>query len=122
MKKTLSTILIPSLALFSCGKFEVQNSILNPSAQSCHENNCSAHLTWDSPTALSDGSPLPSQVGYFIYWGTSSGTYTHKIDNGEASTAIVPNLTPGTYYFAVSAYLTASPQTESARPEEARVN
>jgi hypothetical protein len=44
-------------------------------------------------------------VGYNVYYGTSSGAYTSKIDVGGATNATINNLTEGvTYYFAATAY------------------
>ena len=44
-------------------------------------------------------------AGYVLYYGTSSGYYTQRIDVGNTVTATVQNLTAGgTYYFAVAAY------------------
>jgi hypothetical protein len=64
-------------------------------------------LNWDPPTQYSDGSPLsPNEiVGYTIYYGTSSATYTdsQNIENGNA-TMYTLNLPRGTYYFVITAH------------------
>jgi hypothetical protein len=46
-----------------------------------------------------------SVVGYNVYYGGASETYTNKISAGSAMSAVVSNLVPGaTYYFAATAY------------------
>lgn len=44
-------------------------------------------------------------TGYFLYYGTSSRTYTTAVDAGPALSASISGLTPSTtYYFGVTAY------------------
>ena len=44
-------------------------------------------------------------TGYNLYFGTSSGDYTNKINVGNVTTATISNLTAGaTYYFSATAY------------------
>ncbi len=74
----------------------------------------SATLTWDAPTTNVDGTPLTDLAGYKVYYGTPSHNYTSVVNVGMAScqttngktecTYTVEGLTPGTYYFAVTAY------------------
>ena len=46
-----------------------------------------------------------SVVGYNVYFGGVSETYTNEISAGNATSAVVSNLVPGaTYYFAATAY------------------
>jgi Fibronectin type III domain len=48
-------------------------------------------------------------VGYVVYYGTISGTYTERIDVGDQTSATITGLTAGvTYYFAVTAYAATS--------------
>jgi hypothetical protein len=55
-------------------------------------------VTWDP-------SPDPSVRGYFIYYGTSSGNYTQRIDVGDARTCTISGLQEGAmYYIAATAY------------------
>jgi hypothetical protein len=52
-----------------------------------------------------DPNQEPYVSGYILYFGDSSGCYTHSIDAGNVTTATVSNLVEGaTYYFAVRAY------------------
>lgn len=64
-----------------------------------------AELTWLPPTQNTDGSPLTNLAGYRIYWGMAPGVYPNArlIENPGATSAVVPNLAPGAWYFAVSA-------------------
>ena len=66
-------------------------------------------LEWLAPTTATDGSPLTHLVGYRIYYGTDVTRLQETIDvrNPGVLTYVVENLTPGTYYFAVTA-LTAT--------------
>jgi hypothetical protein len=76
-------------------------------------------LGWNAPTTNEDGSPV-TLSGYKIYYGTSSGAYSKSVS--VASTGATPvtyslSLSPGTYYFAVTA-ISADGQ-ESAYSNEA---
>jgi hypothetical protein len=55
-------------------------------------------LAWEPSTD-------PNVVGYNVYFGGVSETYTNKISAGDATSAVISNLIPGaTYYFAATAY------------------
>ncbi len=60
-----------------------------------------------------DGTPLTNLAGYLIYYGTSANamTETVKIANPGILTYVLSNLSPGTWYFAVSAYTSADVQS-----------
>ena len=60
--------------------------------------------TLKSVTLAWDPSPDPTVVGYRVYYGSSSRSYTQSIDAGSATTATVSNLTAGEYFFVVTAY------------------
>ena len=66
----------------------------------------SASLAWSAPTENEDGSPLTDLAGYRIYYGTSASDLSKRVDVGNPATTstVVQNLTPGTWYFAISAY------------------
>ena len=52
-----------------------------------------------------DPSPDPTVVGYELYQGVESLTYTSMVDVGNADTTTITGLIPGaTYFFAVTAY------------------
>jgi hypothetical protein len=65
-----------------------------------------ASLTWMPPTQMSDGSALTSLAGYRIYYGTSpnSLTQTIQVSNPGLASYTVENLSPATWYFAMTAY------------------
>jgi len=58
----------------------------------------SVTLAWDLDTD-------PTVVGYRLYYGTSSGSYTQRSDVANTTTATISNLAVGfTYFFVVRAY------------------
>jgi Fibronectin type III domain len=64
-----------------------------------------ATLQWSAPQAMTDGSTVSGIVGYRVYYGHSVTQMNSKIDvmNPSVSTYVVEGLTPGTYYFSVTA-------------------
>ena len=68
-------------------------------------SNAAVTLQWLPPTENTDGTPLTNLAGYDIHYGTQSRSYTEtiQVSNPGIATYVVDNLTPGTYYFAVSA-------------------
>jgi hypothetical protein len=66
----------------------------------------SAALSWSAPTQNEDGSPLTDLAGYRIHYGTSASDLNKRVEVGNPATtsARVQNLTPGTWFFAISAY------------------
>ncbi|MGO9614668.1 MAG: fibronectin type III domain-containing protein [Dissulfurispiraceae bacterium] len=60
----------------------------------------SVTLAWDPPMESSS----IIIAGYKVYYGTSSGQYGKVMDVGNVVTYTVQSLSPGTYYFAVTAY------------------
>jgi hypothetical protein len=79
----------------------------------------SASLSWSAPTENEDGSPLTDLAGYRIYYGTSPSDLSKRIDVGNPATTstVVQTLTPGTWFFAISAYTQTG--VESARSQVA---
>jgi len=65
----------------------------------------SATLSWLPPTQATDGSPLTSLAGFRVYWGDESGTYADIVPLTEpgVTTHVVESLTPGTWFFTVTA-------------------
>jgi len=65
-------------------------------------------LAWDAPTTNTDGSSLNPATDlslYKIYYGTASLTYTQVVNVTNPGTTTISqnlNLSPGTYYFAVT--------------------
>jgi hypothetical protein len=70
----------------------------------------SATLSWTPPTLNEDGSPLTNLKGYRVYYGTSSTNLGTVLDIPTAgvATAVVENLSPATWYFALKAYNTSN--------------
>jgi hypothetical protein len=61
-------------------------------------------LVWAEPSTNDDGSALSDLEGYNLYYGTSSGNYSHVLDVGAQTQVNITDLAANTYYFAVSAY------------------
>jgi hypothetical protein len=70
----------------------------------------SATLRWTPPTLNEDGSPITNLSGYRIYYGTNSSNLAMVVElpNPGLTSAVVENLSPATWYFAVKAYNTAN--------------
>lgn len=67
--------------------------------------NSAVTLSWQPPTENTNGTALTDLSGYVINYGTQSGYYTSSITvtNPGIATYVVDNLSPGTYYFSVTA-------------------
>lgn len=74
----------------------------------------SVTLSWVPPIDNTNGTPLTDLAGYHIRYGTNQENLTQVIDLAGTTTTEyeVSGLTPGTYYFAISAYTATG--TESA--------
>jgi hypothetical protein len=76
-----------------------------------------AVLSWQAPTKNVDGSSLTNLSGYKIYYGTASKSYAQTVSvSGASTTSWTLPLSPGTYYFALTAV--DSTGAESAKTEE----
>ncbi|MEL6447926.1 MAG: putative Ig domain-containing protein [Pseudomonadota bacterium] len=84
--------------------------------------NASLTINWTPPTQNVDGSPVVGLAGFKIFYGQSSGSYPNVIDvnNGGLTSYTVENLTPGTWYLAMTA--TDSSGLESALSYEITKN
>lgn len=115
------------LALSACGGGG-GGSGASPSQASSGGNlptsNSAVTLNWAPPTENTDGSPLTNLSGYEIYYGTASGNYTQSVSVGNAglATYVVDNLSPGTYYFTVSAVNADGTQSPMSSEVSATVN
>ncbi len=69
-------------------------------------------LSWDPPTTNVDGTPVTDLTGYRIYYGLSSRNYSWVIEVGNVTTYKIENLSPNTYYFAVTAYDTSGNESD----------
>jgi hypothetical protein len=65
----------------------------------------SVTLAWNQSTD-------PTVVGYNVYYGGASGTYTNMINAGNVTNEAISGLTPGTtYYFAATTYNSSDVQS-----------
>jgi hypothetical protein len=64
-----------------------------------------ATITWVPPTQNTNGTTLTNLAGYKVYWGTAPGNYSSSaaINSAGITSYVIQNLTPSTYYFAVTA-------------------
>ena len=62
-------------------------------------------LTWTPPTQSADGSQLDDLARYRVRWGVTSGNYQNvqSVEDPNATNATVSSLSPGTYFFVVTA-------------------
>ena len=62
-----------------------------------------ATLSWEAPTANTNGSALTDLAGYRIYYGSSPKHLSHtvQIKSVGLQTYVIDDLEPGTWYFAV---------------------
>jgi hypothetical protein len=67
---------------------------------------------------------LTNLAGYDISYGTSSGKYTQTISvaNPGIASYVVDNLTPGTYYFSLTAYNSDGTKSPPSPEVSATVN
>ena len=66
-----------------------------------------------------DRNAEPNVEGYKVYYGTASRDYDWFIDVGDVTSITITDLTDGfTYYFAATAYDTATPPLESTYSDE----
>ncbi len=73
----------------------------------------SADVSWAPPTTNTDGSTLTNLAGYTIYYGTSPGSLTQKVEitNVGLTDYLISGLSSGTWYFAVTAYTSSGSQS-----------
>jgi hypothetical protein len=70
----------------------------------------SATLRWTPPTLNEDGTPIENLAGYRVYYGTNTGNLNQVLNIAGAgvTSAVIQNLTPATWYFALKAYNAAN--------------
>jgi hypothetical protein len=70
----------------------------------------SATLRWTPPTLNEDGTPIENLSGYRVYYGTSTSNLNRVLNIAGAgvTSAVIQNLTPATWYFALKAYNAAN--------------
>lgn len=68
----------------------------------------SATVSWQPPTANTNGTAIKNLAGYTVYYGTNTNNYTSvKLANPGLTSYTISNLPAGSYSFAVVAYNTA---------------
>jgi len=118
MKKRMSAALLCSLMVISlagCGSGgestpSAGNSVPSGSDGSSTEGTTQSEQTTQSEETASTvavglawSPPQGNIAGYNVYYGTSPGTYTNTIRIGSTPSYTVSGISPGTYYFAVTA-------------------
>ena len=102
------TLVLSVMAFSACNKFNVGDysklNDNNEARRTCKKEQGCVTLNWNPSTQMADGTPV-AVAGYKIYYGISTQTYDQMIDVGNVVEAKVDKLSPGTYYFAVTAYL-----------------
>ncbi len=84
----------------------------------------SVTLSWTPPTQNEDGTQLTDLAGYWIYWGTTPGSYPDsvKIDNPGLTSYVVENLVPGTYEFVATSFNASGIESVYSNPATKVVN
>lgn len=74
-------------------------------------------LSWLPPTTNTDGSPLHDLAGYYVYVGTDPSSLGRLIAilDPMTTTSTVKGLTPGTWYFAVTAVNSSGSESTYSR-------
>lgn len=65
-----------------------------------------ATVSWDIPTTNADGSNMTDLDGFYVHYGQVSGTYTRTepVADETATSVVIVDLEPGTWFFVVTAY------------------
>lgn len=76
-------------------------------------SNGTATVNWSPPTENTNGTALTGLAGYQIHYGNSSNALTQmvQVTNVGLSSYMLTNLTPGTWYFGVTAYTSSGGQS-----------
>jgi hypothetical protein len=63
-----------------------------------------ATVSWSAPTENTNGTALTNLIGYNIYYGSSAGALTNKININTVGiqTYVIDNLSSGNWYFALT--------------------
>jgi hypothetical protein len=112
---SLATLMVGALVLGGCSASSTGSMSTTPLAGATGAGAPgTVSLSWIAPTENTNGTPVTDLAGYHIRYGTDPGDLTKSIDlTGTSTTAYeISGLSPGTYYFAISAYTAMG--TESA--------
>ncbi len=74
----------------------------------------SATVSWTPPATFVDGTPIANLAGFVVAYGPSPGDLSNEVEipSPSITSAVIEALTPGTWYFAVKAYTTASIESD----------
>lgn len=77
-------------------------------------SNGQASLSWTAPTQNADGTALTNLSGYKIHYGTDPAalTKTITVSNSTVTTYLVEDLSPATWYFAVTSTTSAGAESD----------
>jgi len=78
----------------------------------------SATLSWTPPSENTDGSALTDLAGYKVYYGRSPDSLTEvaNITSAGVTRYVVENLTPATWYFAMTSYNASGVESSKSQP------
>lgn len=78
----------------------------------------SATINWTAPTQRQDGTSLSNLAGFKIYYGNASDNLAQviTISNPGVLTAVIDNLTTGTWYFAVKSFDASGVESNLSNP------
>jgi len=84
----------------------------------------SVTMNWEAPTQNTDNSTLTNLAGYRITYGRSQTTLdqTINVTNPGLTTYVVPNLSSGTWYFAMYAYTQTGAESDASNVATKSVN
>jgi hypothetical protein len=99
------------------------NSPVNGSAPANPGATGSATLSWAAPVENIDGSAVTDLAGYRIYHGTSADSLNNvvQLTSPGISIYVFDNLSPGTHYFAITAYNAAGVESDRSPVESKAV-
>ncbi len=74
----------------------------------------SATVSWSPPSTFEDGTPIANLAGFVVAYGPSPGDLSNEVEipSPSITSAVIEALAPGTWYFAVKAYTTASIESD----------
>jgi fibronectin type 3 domain-containing protein len=107
-------LLVAGCTLWLCGCNDQGSAPTASTAVSTpSDGTSSATLSWEAPTANTNGSALTDLAGYRIYYGSSPSQMNQmvQIKTTGVQTYVIDNLAAGTWYFAIMAVTSAG--TES---------
>jgi len=108
-----SLLVLVALALAGCHDDSDGTSMVSASsgapATTSSPTSGAATLSWDAPTADTNGQPLTNLAGYRIYYGESATTLSETVNLSGTGlqTYVIDNLAQGTWYFAIKAVNTS---------------